>query len=446
MAAEGRRSRLRSASRPNYCEVEEEEEEDVSWMDGFKKGKQKKKKPARKPRKASARGRGRPRRIVESEQEEEEEEEEKDESGSSSGKEESEEEEEDGSEEEEDSDEEQEEGGGEESALSDSSDSPLVPTGSGSTKKKRFNFRDEDGGGNVTTSSKMPGRRLRSCRVSKQPPRYSENFAEPKTRRATRQPTTRTTRQAGRPRKSFVADSDESDDLGDGDDESSEEEAANSSSSDEDDFDSDADFDESTTTSGSSGRLRRHQKKGSAPSFVRRSTRDRKPVFVSFNEYETDEEDAPPSPNPSDIESDRDEFERPRRRTVQRLLWRREADDDVTARKGGDRRGHRGGDEYLVKYKGESYHTCEWRSLKSLMVEPPDKQKVTRYLKKEASGDFLNAGGHAGEYFDAEFLLVDRILAHRCNDSGVTDDAGGTGVKDDTAAMDTSEDVNMNMS
>eukprot|EP01083_Nonionella_stella_P168213 567285_1 len=72
--------------------------------------------------------------------------------------------------------------------------------------------------------------------------------------------------------------------------------------------------------------------------------------------------------------------------------------------------------------------------------------KVNRYLKTEAIGDFLNAGGHAGEYFDAEFLLVDRILAHRCHDSGVTDDAGGTGVTDDTAAMDTSEDVNMNTS
>eukprot|EP01083_Nonionella_stella_P077877 212879_1 len=72
--------------------------------------------------------------------------------------------------------------------------------------------------------------------------------------------------------------------------------------------------------------------------------------------------------------------------------------------------------------------------------------KVNRYLKTEAIVDFLNAGGHVGGYFDAEFLLVDRILAHRCHDSCVTDNICGTGAKDDTAAMDTSEDVNMNMS
>ena len=94
----------------------------------------------------------------------------------------------------------------------------------------------------------------------------------------------------GRPKKSFVAESDEDsggqDAMSDDDDDSSDDDE---DSSDDEEGDSDGDFDASSVSSSS----RRRKKKATAaatPSYARRSTRERKPVHEALIEFETDDD------------------------------------------------------------------------------------------------------------------------------------------------------------
>ncbi len=86
--------------------------------------------------------------------------------------------------------------------------------------------------------------------------------------------------------------------------------------------------------------------------------------------------------------------------------------------------------EYLIKWRGRSYLHCSWLSSEILVQIQTGRRALTKWTKKIENFEFENFAGdgdaepeneNEGEtkkYFNPDYLLVDRILAHEVSTDG----------------------------
>ncbi|XP_041454100.1 chromodomain-helicase-DNA-binding protein 8-like isoform X2 [Lytechinus variegatus] len=67
-------------------------------------------------------------------------------------------------------------------------------------------------------------------------------------------------------------------------------------------------------------------------------------------------------------------------------------------------------EEFYVKYRNFSYLHCEWATIEKLSADPRIFQKIKRFRLKQQANYGLVSEFDEGEYFNPDFIVVDRIL------------------------------------